>query len=108
MNVEPTIGLALLAGLVSFISPCVLPLIPAYVSYMGGQATKAAGQGEHARFTTFLHGVFFVLGFTFFFVGFGLLTTAASSFLAALGIDIRTIFTRLGGLAVIFSGLYVL
>ncbi|MDZ4771022.1 MAG: cytochrome c biogenesis protein CcdA, partial [Chloroflexota bacterium] len=36
---EITIGLALIAGLVSFISPCVLPLVPAYIGYMGGRLT---------------------------------------------------------------------
>ena len=108
MNVEPTIGLAFLAGFVSFISPCVLPLIPAYVGYMSGQATRAAGDDKSHQFGTFLHGVFFVLGFTIFFVGFGVLTTAFSSFLESLGIDIPTILTRLGGVAVIFFGLYVM
>src|SRR5690606_15897456 len=103
MLVEPTLSLALLAGFVSFISPCVLPLVPAYIGYMGGQATQS-----NSKFTTFLHGVFFVLGFTLLFVGFGLLTTAAAAFLARLGIDIPTILTRLGGVAVILFGLYVM
>lgn len=108
MNVEPTIGLALLAGFVSFISPCVLPLVPAYIGYMSGHATNAAGQPERNRFTTFSHGIFFVLGFTLFFVGFGLLTAKASQALADYGIDIPTIITRLGGVAVILFGLYVM
>ena len=108
MSVEPTIGLALLAGFVSFISPCVLPLVPAYVGYMSGHATNAAGDRQRGKFSTFLHGLFFVLGFTFFFVGFGLLTAKFSQTLADLGIDIPTILTRLGGVAVIFFGLYVM
>jgi cytochrome c-type biogenesis protein len=108
MNVEPTIGLAFLAGLVSFISPCVLPLVPAYVGYMGGQATTQASSEARGRFSTFLHGIFFVLGFTIFFVGFGLLTAAASQTLTKIGIDIPTILTRLGGVAVILFGLYVM
>lgn len=109
MNVEPTLGLAFLAGLVSFISPCVLPLIPAYIGYMGGQATRAAGQAqEGVKFRTFLHGLAFVMGFTLFFVGFGLITQAASSFLSTIGIDIPTILTRLGGVAVLLFGLFVM
>jgi len=108
MNVEPTIGLALLAGLVSFISPCVLPLVPAYVGYMSGHATNAAADQQRGKFTTFAHGLFFVLGFTIFFVGFGLLTAKFSQELADLGIDIPTILTRLGGVAVILFGLYVM
>ncbi|MFP4323079.1 MAG: cytochrome c biogenesis protein CcdA [Anaerolineales bacterium] len=108
MTVEPTIGLALLAGFVSFISPCVLPLVPAYVGYMSGHATNAAGDTSRNKFGTFMHGVFFVLGFTIFFVGFGLLTAAAADFLTRAGIDIPTILTRLGGVAVILFGLYVM
>ena len=97
-----------MAGLVSFISPCVLPLVPAYIGYMGGRATNEASKSEREKFGTFIHGIFFVLGFTFFFVGFGLLTSAASSFLNDIGIDIPTLLTRLGGVAVIFFGLYVM
>ncbi len=108
MNVEPTIGLALLAGIVSFISPCVLPLVPAYIGYMSGHATNAAGQSSRNKFITFTHGLFFVLGFTVFFVGFGLLTAKASQELNQYGIDIPTIITRLGGVAVILFGLYVM
>jgi len=103
-----SIGLAFLAGLVSFISPCVLPLVPAYIGYMGGRATNEASKSAQQKFTTFIHGIFFVLGFTSFFVGFGLLTSAASSFLNTIGVDIPTLLVRLGGVAVIFFGLYVM
>ncbi|MCI0710414.1 MAG: redoxin domain-containing protein [Chloroflexi bacterium] len=105
---DVNIGLAFLAGLVSFISPCVLPLVPAYVGYMGGRATNEAGKEGRNQFGTFLHGVSFVLGFTLFFVGFGLMTAAASSFLTGIGIDIPIVLTRLGGLAIILFGLYVM
>jgi cytochrome c biogenesis protein CcdA/peroxiredoxin len=75
---------------------------------MSGQATQAAGGAGRGKFATFLHGLAFVLGFTLFFVGFGLLTAAASRTLSTLGVDIPTILTRLGGVAVIFFGLYVM
>ncbi|MBI5929004.1 MAG: redoxin domain-containing protein [Chloroflexi bacterium] len=108
MNSDVSIGLAFLAGLVSFISPCVLPLVPAYVGYMGGRATTQASGVQRNRFGTFLHGIFFVLGFTVFFVGFGLITAAAASFLDKIGLDVETILIRLGGIAVILFGLYVM
>jgi len=75
-----TIPLAVLAGLLSFISPCVLPLIPAYISYLTGQAAAVVSSspgGESppdspgarpSRWMIFLHGVFFVLGFSLIFV----------------------------------------
>ena len=83
--------LALTAGFVSFASPCVLPLVPAYIGYMGGQTVQTVVAQIHvggrasarssrlplaARLATFSHGIAFVAGFTLFFVGFGLITYA--------------------------------
>lgn len=114
--VDITIGLAFVAGLVSFISPCVLPLVPAYVGYMGGQVTSqvaalAAGGNvtlQRNRFGTVVHGLFFVLGFTFVFVTFGLLTTAGSMALRGSIVDVQEILARLGGLIIILFGLHVM
>ncbi|MBP8973597.1 MAG: redoxin domain-containing protein [Anaerolineae bacterium] len=117
MGGDVTIGFAFIAGLLSFISPCVLPLVPAYVGYMGGQMTQqaaasSAARGEfRRRFGTLTHGFFFVLGFTLFFVIFGLLTTAAVSSLTGLGVtegDVRDGIARIGGTAVILFGLHIL
>lgn len=117
---EVTIGLAFIAGLISFISPCVLPLVPAYVGYMGGRMTQqvtakpgaeAQTRSQRRRFGTFLHGVFFVLGFTLFFVVFGLITTAAVSSLTSLGVteaEVRAGIARVGGTAVILFGLHIM
>lgn len=59
--------LALLAGLVSFLSPCVLPLVPAYVAYLGGRAGEAdAPQSSRSRLL--LAGAAFVVGLTLVFV----------------------------------------
>jgi cytochrome c-type biogenesis protein len=114
---DVTIGLAFIAGLISFISPCVLPLVPAYIGYMGGRMTKQIAQtgsapsGLRKRFGTLTHGVFFVLGFTLFFVVFGLLTTAAVSSLTSLGVteaDVRAGIARVGGTVVILFGLHIM
>ncbi|NPV67499.1 MAG: hypothetical protein HPY64_10175 [Anaerolineae bacterium] len=112
-----TIGLAFIAGLVSFVSPCVLPLVPAYVGYMGGQltVTVAAGAGRGSRtvvrsgrFVTLLHGLFFVMGFSAVFVIFGLLTTAGSFALRGSVVEVQVILARLGGLIIILFGLHVM
>jgi cytochrome c-type biogenesis protein len=118
-----TIGLAFLAGFLSFISPCVLPLIPAYVGYLGGRTTTevsmelaaaggAPGRGamlaQSNRIGTLIHGAFFVAGFTFVFVVFGLLTHASLTLLQAGAIDFQTNFARIGGILVIFFGLHVI
>ena len=81
---EITIGLAFLAGLASFLSPCVFSLVPAYVSYLGGRAVRQAGTVDQAavranRWVTFTHGLAFVLGFSVVFVVLGVAVSAAGS-----------------------------
>ena len=63
---------AFVAGLISFVSPCVLPLVPAYIGYLGGTAATTVGTTERNSYVTFLHAIFFVLGFTAIFVLLGL------------------------------------
>lgn len=114
---EITIGLALIAGFVSFISPCVLPLVPAYIGYMGGRMSTAAAHaspgGTHGtlmlpqRLHTFAHGIFFVLGFSMVFVTIGLLSTAFVQQVGGNNIRIVTdLIGRLGGILIIIFGLH--
>ena len=118
-----TIPIAALAGVLSFVSPCVLPLVPAYIGYLAGQATNTASSslaaagagGETAvveaqpnRWLIFLHGVFFVLGFSLVFIlvfgfGAGLLGQLSNEF-----VSVRNIISRIGGLLVIVLGLHVM
>ncbi|GIL09088.1 MAG: hypothetical protein BroJett033_5990 [Chloroflexota bacterium] len=114
---ELSLGLMFIAGLVSFISPCVLPLVPAYIGYMGGRITRtvavstasgptAAAQPAASRAAVLLHGLAFVAGFTFVFVTIGLLTTAFVSVIGGQHISTVTgIIGRFGGLVIIFFGL---
>lgn len=98
-----TIGLAFLAGLASFLSPCVLSLVPAYIGYLGGRAAGGEASSQN-RLLTFLHGVMFVLGFSFVFILFNIIA-------AALGVvlyDFRVWLARLGGLVVIIFGLHMI
>lgn len=114
---EVNIWIALIAGLVSFLSPCVLPLVPAYIGYMGGRVTNTVAAQTSAgilvqptaisRFSTILHGMMFVLGFTFVFVVFGLLTTAFIRQVGGSNIAlVRDIIGRVGGVVIIFFGLH--
>ena len=109
-----TIGLALAAGVLSFISPCVLPLVPAYIGYMSGRLTHnvsrqtAAGAvapaGLAFRLQMLMHGIAFVLGFTVIFVMIGLFTTALSSIAGQHVSTFTQIIGRIGGLVIIFFG----
>src|SRR5438105_978325 len=112
------IGIAFLAGFLSFISPCVLPLIPAYIGYLGGRASTqvsmelaAVSAGAPAaliqqrnRLNTMIHGLLFVAGFTLVFVVFGLLINSSIQILRARSYDFQTTIARYGGLIVIFFG----
>ncbi len=96
------IGLSALAGLLSFFSPCVLALVPAYIGYLGGCSVSPTGQVVENRWRTFSHGVAFVVGFSVVFVILG----AAASALGALLYDLRHWLARIGGVVVILFGLH--
>ena len=100
-----TYGLALVAGMASFLSPCVLSLVPVYITYLGGRAVTATGveMGSN-RAQTFLHGVAFVLGFSFVFVALG----AAASVLGQVLFSMRDVLTKVGGVVVIVLGLHTM
>ena len=93
-------------GLLSFLSPCVFPLIPLYIGYLsGGTGVKdEEGVWHYPRGRVLVNTVFFVLGisFTFFLLGLGV--SAAGSFFK----DYQSIFARVGGILVIALGLYQL
>lgn len=98
-----TVGLAFLAGLASFLSPCVFSLVPAYVGYLGGRA--AGGESSaNSRWITFSHGLVFVLGFSVVFISLGL----AASALGGLLYDTRDWLAKIGGLVVIIFGLHMI
>ncbi|MFN2195417.1 MAG: cytochrome c biogenesis CcdA family protein [Anaerolineales bacterium] len=96
-----TMGLAFLAGLASFLSPCVFSLVPAYVSYLGGRSAASARDGVADKWVTFSHGLAFVLGFSTVFI---LLGVAASA-LGGLLYDMQVWLARIGGIVVIIFGL---
>ncbi len=98
--------LVFLEGLLSFFSPCVIPLIPVYMSFLAGNAKKVTEEGviQYERKKVFLHTLFFVLGISFAFFILGLSFTALGRFFN----DNKMLFTRLGGILIIALGLYQL
>lgn len=101
---DVTIGLAFLAGLASFLSPCVIVLVPVYITYLGGRSVTSDGVIVGNKWVTFTHGIAFVLGFSIFFIGLG----AAVSSLGAILYDMRVWLARIGGIATIIFGLQTL
>lgn len=99
-----TLGLAALAGLASFLSPCVLALVPAYLGYLGGRTVSPSGEVVENRWATFSHGVAFVIGFSVIFIGLG----AAASAIGEVLFDLRGVLTRIGGVVVVIFGLHTM
>lgn len=97
---------AFIAGLLSFLSPCVLPLIPSYITYITG-LSFADLQAEHpshlVRKKTILHSIAFILGFTVVFVLLGASATFIGSFMHRHAILIR----KIGGVLIVLFGIHV-
>lgn len=101
-----SIGIAFIAGLVSFLSPCVLPLVPIYLAQLVGQSVHQSPEAEkeqNQRVHTFLHAAIFVLGFTLIFVALGATASALGSFLRAHLALIREV----GGVLLVVIGLHL-
>lgn len=98
-----SLTIAFVAGLVSFLSPCVLPIIPGFLAYLAGSATDQ--KQEPSRAQLFLASVFFVLGFS---VIFALLGVLLNSVLEHIAYDVQLWLSRIGGIIIIFFGLYLL
>jgi len=103
MFTNVTVGLAFLAGLASFLSPCVLSLVPAYIGYLGGRAAGGESAVEN-RWITFTHGLAFVLGFSLVFIFFNIVAAT----LGLLLYDFRSWLGKIGGIIVILFGLHMI
>jgi cytochrome c-type biogenesis protein len=95
----PTLPLAFAAGVLSFLSPCVLPLVPSYLAYVGGVHAR-----DGARWAILSRSLLFVLGFSLVFVALGASASALGSFLGAYRYELA----RLGGLIILVFGLFML
>lgn len=96
---------ALAAGAISFLSPCVLPLVPAYLSYIAGEAVDdAQDQPRHARLFTLALSASFVLGFSLVFVALGASATAIGRVL----LQYKEQANLVAGIIVIFFGALML
>jgi cytochrome c-type biogenesis protein len=101
-----SLGIAFIAGLVSFLSPCVLPLVPIYLAQLVGQSVYQATDGQEqrpARLNTFFHSVMFVLGFTIAFVALGASASTLGGFLKAHQLLLR----QIGGVLLVIIGLHL-
>jgi len=92
---------AFLGGLVSFLAPCVLPIIPGFLAYLAGSSTAETSSRRKDIFT---NSIFFVLGFG---VVFALLGVLLNTLLEGIAYDVQIWLSRIGGIMIIFFGLYL-
>lgn len=105
-TVSISFPLAFLAGLLSFLSPCVLPVVPGYVTFVSGMTLDELGEdgGRAARRAAVLHTALFALGFGLVFMTLG---ATASMFGQAVARSLPLLM-RIGGVLVVIFGLYLL
>ena len=97
-----TVTIAFLAGLISFLSPCVLPLIPGYISYISGSSFDKIKDKE--KNLIFLKTIFFTLGFSFVFIALG----STASFIGSFFLTNSNILRIIAGVIIIFFSLNLL
>lgn len=105
MNHQLSIPVALIAGVISFLSPCVLPLVPGYVSMLSGATIEELKASTDMTLTArvFRNSVAFVIGFSVVFVALGASATWVGKFLLAQ----RTAFNVVAGVLVVIFGLHL-
>jgi cytochrome c-type biogenesis protein len=103
MNTDVSLAAAFLAGLVSFLSPCVLPLVPGYISMLSGIGMEQLRQGQQPRGGLFASALSFVLGFSVVFIAFGASASAVGSFLQ----QNRYTLAPIAGALIILFGLHL-
>tara|TARA_B100000029_G_scaffold428109_1_gene437839 strand:- start:1366 stop:2082 length:717 start_codon:yes stop_codon:yes gene_type:complete len=97
-----TLSIAFIAGLISFLSPCVLPLIPGYISYISGTSLDKLKEKNKNLIVT--KTVFFTLGFSFIFIALG----SSASLVGKFFLINSKIFRIIGGLIIIFFSLQII
>ena len=98
---ELSLGIAFIAGIVSFLSPCILPIVPGFLAYLGG-TTVADSSGN--RRAIFLNALAFVIGFSSVFA---ILGVVLNTVLSTVAYDARIWMGRIGGVLIIIFGLYL-
>ncbi len=99
--------IAFLAGIFTFLSPCVFPLIPSYMSFITGISfddLRSGGDHSRIRVLTMLNSLVFILGFSTVFIALG----ASSSYIGITLASYQHIIRRVGALLIILFGLYIM
>jgi len=104
---QVSLFIALMAGFLSFVSPCVLPLVPSYLSFITGLSfDELTGKQQQAdiRWKTMRHSLLFIAGFSMVFISFGASATLIGQFF----LSYQSVIRKLGGILIVLFGLYIL
>ena len=102
---DVSVLIAFSAGLLSFVSPCVLPLVPSYITYITGVSFKDLSEGGSKgklRWLTISHSLLFIMGFSLIFVLMG----ASASYLGQALVQYQSWIMKVGGILIIILGLH--
>jgi cytochrome c-type biogenesis protein len=108
MTTEVSIPLAFLGGILSFVSPCVLPLVPSYISFVTGISfEELTGENENAKLkkVILLNSVMFILGFSTVFV---VILGSSAQLLGNLFMQYQDVVRKIGGLVIILLGIHII
>jgi cytochrome c-type biogenesis protein len=100
---DVSLAAAFIAGLVSFLSPCVLPLVPGYISMLSGIGMEQLRQGQQPRGGLFTSALSFVVGFSVVFISFGASASAVGTFL----LKNRGMLAPIAGALILLFGLHL-
>jgi cytochrome c-type biogenesis protein len=98
-----SIYMAFVAGLISFLSPCILPIVPGYISFLSGMSVEEIG-GSGAKRLVIVNSIFFITGFSIVFILLGASATMIGAFLTSK----MSILTKIAGLVIILFGIFKL
>src|SRR6202007_1338086 len=101
---EISVFAAFIAGLVSFLSPCVLPLVPGYISMLSGIGVEQLKAGNAPRAGLLSSALAFVMGFSLVFIAFGASASAVGTFLR----EHRNLLTPIAGALILLFGLHLI
>ena len=95
--------MAFIAGIISFLSPCVLPLVPGYISFVSGVSVEEIGKPEEQK-AVIVNSIFFIAGFSVIFILLGVSATWMGGMLASK----KAILAKIAGLIIVFFGVFKL
>jgi cytochrome c-type biogenesis protein len=107
MTTEVSIPLAFLGGILSFVSPCVLPLVPSYISFITGISFEeiTSDDGRELKKVIFFNSLLFILGFSTVFV---VILGASAQIFGSVFMEYQSVIRKIGGIVIVLLGIHII